>query len=67
MSLPVDPRSEAVPAWVREKERDNAVILVHELLASGEVDEPVFTQLKDILAEANITVTSLASRKNSEN
>lgn len=45
------------PEWVKDKERDNTVLLVHDVLkAGGEVSEDVKDKLRALLKDSEITV-----------
>jgi hypothetical protein len=44
------------PEWVREKERDNALVLVHDLLKADDVDEGVKRGLRGLLEESDIRI-----------
>ena len=44
------------PGWVRDKERDNAVLLVHDLLTADDVDEGVKHVLRSLLEESDIRI-----------
>lgn len=50
------PAEDTRPAWVRDKERDNAVVLVHDVLKSEDVSEQVKDRLRALLGESEIVV-----------
>lgn len=49
-------RRNSVPGWLQEKERHNAVVLVHDLLKSSEVQEPLRGKLEAVLRDAGIRI-----------
>lgn len=49
-------RRNSVPQWLRAKERDNAVVLIHALLRSHDVSQTAKDDVQKILTEANIQV-----------
>jgi len=44
------------PRWVKDKERDNAVLLVHDLLKADDVEEGVKHVLRSLLEESDIRI-----------
>jgi hypothetical protein len=44
------------PEWLKEKERDNAVLLAAELIKAGDVDESVKDKFKSALSEREIRI-----------
>lgn len=49
-------RRNSVPDWLKEKERHNAVVLVHELLKSAEVVAPLRGNLESVLHDSGIKI-----------
>lgn len=44
------------PEWVREKERDNAILLIHDLLKAEDVNGDIKARLEALLKETEIRV-----------
>lgn len=47
------------PEWVREKERDNAILLIHDLLKAEDVNRDIKARLEALLKETEIRVHSV--------
>jgi len=54
-------RRGSMPKWLQTKQRDNAVVLVHDLLKCKDVKEPIRGKLETIIKEANIQVSTITS------
>lgn len=51
-----EPVQDTRPDWVKEKERDNAILLVHDVLKAEDVSDDVKSTLRGLLKETEIRV-----------
>lgn len=47
------------PEWVRDKERENAILLIHDLLKAEDVNGDIKARLEALLKESEIRVHSV--------